>query len=254
MKLKETYSGQEKLFEYLDEYKYPKRHQFVKAFTSKHTHLGHIATSRGEQGHYHFKQFLHGNRHDLLDLKDKWEVMIGVDQVNHAKDLAHQRSRPSHEIQAKRWSEWVEPDLNNFITPAGMELLVKQLYLARDVTVDGHCSGSFTTIHNIPCYHHIRLLKQFNRKVTRHDFHKHWHFVRPVNTPQDGEATELPPSSPPPSRPNIFAPHVVRTRGRPRRDHSTRRNPSAFELTAGTQARRPGRLGGESFSVKPFSF
>ena len=167
MKLKETYSGQEKLFEYLDEYKYPKRHQFVKAFTSKHTHLGHIATSRGEQGHYHFKQFLHGNRHDLLDLKDKWEVMIRVDQVNHAKDLAHQRSRPSHEIQAKRWSEWVEPDLNNFITPAGMELLVKQLYLARDVTADGHCSGSFTTIHNIPCYHHIRLLKQFNRKVTR---------------------------------------------------------------------------------------
>ena len=39
---------------------------------------------------------------------------------------------------------------------------------------------------------------------------------------------------------------------RPRRDHSTRRNPSAFELTAGTQARRPGRVGSESFSVKPF--
>ena len=125
-----------------------------------------------------------------------------------------------------------------------MELLVKQLYLARD----GRCSGSFTT-HNILC---IRLLKQFNRKVTRHDFHKHWHFVRPVNTPQDGEAAELPPSPPPPPRPNIFAPHVVRTRGRPRRDHSTRRNPSAFELTAGTQARRPGRVGGESFSVKLF--
>jgi hypothetical protein len=45
-KLKETF---EKLLEYLDEHKYPERHQFVKAFTS---HLGHIATSRGEQGHY----------------------------------------------------------------------------------------------------------------------------------------------------------------------------------------------------------
>jgi len=28
-KLKETYSGQEKLLEYLDEHKYPERHQFV---------------------------------------------------------------------------------------------------------------------------------------------------------------------------------------------------------------------------------
>jgi hypothetical protein len=75
-------------------------------------------------------------------------------------------------------------------TPAGMELLVKQLYLARDLTADGPCSGSFTTIHNIPCYHHIRILKEFNRKVTKDDFHKHWHFVRPVGAPQDGEAAE----------------------------------------------------------------
>jgi hypothetical protein len=48
-KPKETF---ETLLEYLDEHKYPERHQFVKAFTSKHTHLGHTATSRGEQGHY----------------------------------------------------------------------------------------------------------------------------------------------------------------------------------------------------------
>jgi len=51
--------------------------------------------------------------------------------------------------------------LNDFITPTGMKLLVKQLYLARDVTVDGPCSG-FTTIYNIPCYHGIRLLKQLS--------------------------------------------------------------------------------------------
>jgi hypothetical protein len=48
-----------------------------------------------------------------------------------------------------------------------MELLVKQLYLAREVTVNGPCSGRFTTIHGIPCYHHIRLLKELNRKATK---------------------------------------------------------------------------------------
>ena len=86
-------------------------------------------------------------------------------------------------------------------------------------------------------------------EVTKHDFHKHWHFVRPVSAPQDGEAAELPSLPPPRPLPNIFAPHVVQTRGRPRRDHSTRRNPSAFELTAGAQVHRPGRVGGESFLV-----
>ncbi|KAN0075974.1 hypothetical protein V8E54_007244 [Elaphomyces granulatus] len=74
-------------------------------------------------------------------------------------------------------------------------------------------------------------------EVTKHDFHKHWHFVRAVSAPQDGEAAELLPPFHLLDRfpTNIFAPHVVRTRGRPRRDHSTRRNPSAFELTAGAQ-------------------
>jgi hypothetical protein len=134
---------------------------------------------------------------------------------------------------------------------------VNQLYLTRDVTVIGPCSGSFTTIYGIPCYHHIRLLKELNRKVTKHDLHKHWYFERPVNVPQDGEAVELPPPPPPPPPPplaNIFAPHTVKTRGRPRKDHSTRRNSSAFELTAGTQTNGPGRVGGESFPVRLITF
>jgi hypothetical protein len=180
--------------------------------------------------------------------------MISVGQVNHAKDLAHQRSRPPHEIQANRWSEWIEPDLNNFITPAGMELLVKQLYLARDIAIGRPCSGSFTTIYDIPCYHEIRLQKQLKRRITKHEFHKHWHFVRPVSAPQDGEAAELPPPPPLPPQSNIFAPHVVKTRDRPRKDHSTRRDLSAFELTASTEAHRPGRVGGESFPVSLLCF
>jgi hypothetical protein len=90
---------------------------------------------------------------------------------------------------------------------------VKQLYLARDVTISRPCSGSFTTIHGIPCYHEIRLQKQLKHKITKHDFHKHWHFVQPVSAPQDGEAAEVlppPPPSLPASQPNIFAPHVVK--------------------------------------------
>ena len=85
-----------------------------------------------------FKQFLHGNLTTSLTsrISGRWWI----------------RSITQKTLLA----------LNDFITPAGMKLLVKQLYLARDVTVDGPCSGSFTTIYNIPCYHDIHLLKQFS--------------------------------------------------------------------------------------------
>jgi hypothetical protein len=43
--LKRLYADQQALVSYLDAEKYPKRHQFVKAFTSKHSHFGHIAFS-----------------------------------------------------------------------------------------------------------------------------------------------------------------------------------------------------------------
>ena len=86
-KLKETYSGQEKLLEYLDEHKYPDSgappvcQGFHLETYSPRPYRDFKEVNRAIT----FKQFLHGNRHDLLDLKDKWEV---VDQVNHAKDLA----------------------------------------------------------------------------------------------------------------------------------------------------------------------
>ena len=99
-----------------------------------------------------------------------------------------------------------------------MKLLVQQLLLAKDeVTNNKPCSGSFETIHGIPCYHTLREIKRLKTKVTKAKFHKHWHFERPVSSVEDGEAMELvPPSSPEPvtTSPRIFAPRKVVTRGR----------------------------------------
>lgn len=229
----------------------------MKAFTSKFTHLGHIATSRGEGGHHHFKQYLQSNRHDLLDLKDKWSVMLRVFQVNFSKDLALARDRIYHELSAKRW-DYLDHDLNKQIVPAAMKLLVRQLLLANDeVTNNKPCSGGFETIHGIPCYHTLREIKRLKTKVTKAKFHKHWHFERPVSSVEDGEVIELPPSPPEPitASPHIFAPRKVVTRGRRRKDRTTRRDPSQFEITAGTtppapRAERPGLVGGETFIVR----
>jgi hypothetical protein len=44
-------------------------------------------------------------------------------------------------------------------------------------------------------------------KVTKHHFHKHWHFVRPIHTTEDGEQIELPALPPALPAPRIFAPH-----------------------------------------------
>jgi hypothetical protein len=190
--------------------------------------------------------------------------MKNVFKVNYAKDLAIARTRIAHDLQAKRWDyvdpetrqivQVVDPDLNKQIVPAGMKLLVKQLYLARDDVVNNRqCSGDFETIYGIPCYHSLHEMQQLKVNIARHHFHRHWHFERPVNTAEDGERIELPAPPPAPPAPTIFAPHVVVTRGRQRRDRTTRRDPSQFELTQGPlappPARRPGRVGGETSAV-----
>ena len=160
-------------------------------------------------------------------------------------------------LGAKRW-DYLDHDLNKQIVPAAMKLLVQQLHLAKDdVTNNKPCSGGFETIHGIPCYHTLREIKRLQTKVTKAKFHKHWHFERPVSSVEDGEVVELPPAPPPEStaNPHIFAPHIVVTRGRRRKDRTTRRDPSQFELTAGTTplappSQRPGLVGGETSMVR----
>ena len=72
------YAGQQPLLDYLQSEKYPKHHRFIRAFTSKYTHLGHVTTSHAESGHCRFKKWLENNRHDLIDLKDRWSLMQRV--------------------------------------------------------------------------------------------------------------------------------------------------------------------------------
>ncbi len=237
---------------YLDEHKYPKRRQFVKAWTSHHRHFGHITTSKGESGHAAFKRYLEGNHHDLLDLKDKWSVMLKVWRNNFAAKLAIARDRPANELKATRWS-FLDPQLNKQIVPDAMKLLVRQLYFIDDrLQRNTACSTYFEKIYGILCYHSLPQFKDRNVKVTKQDFDKHWHFDRPIQDPTDGEAMDLPPEPPAPEGPAIFAPHTVVTRGRRRKDRTTRRDPSGWERAAAvesSQQRRPGVVGGESSRV-----
>ena len=165
--------------------------------------------------------------------------------ANYRREAAIKRDRPAHENHAKRWPNLLDQDLNHYISSPAMKLLVSQLFIMIDkVAVIKPCTGSFEIIHQIPCHHTLRSYAGHKRKVTKEDFHQHWHYK-----------SGLPPPRSPSPRPTIFAPHVVRTRGRPRDDQSIRRNPSQFELGETQRGRprgRPGRVGGETFLVSRF--
>lgn len=229
--LLQEYSDQPLLIEYLQHIKYPKRHQWAKPWTSQVRHFGNEATSRLEGGHHHLKSWLNGNQGDLLELKDKIKASFDVFKTNFERDAATKRDRPSHQFHAKRWPKLLDQNLNYQVTPEAMEKLVGQLYIMADRMVNRPCSGAFEKVFHIPCYHTLRAYEAHNRKVTKDDFDVHWHFKR-----------DLPPPPPASPEPVIFAPHVVRTRGRPREDTSTWRDLSQFKL--GAARSRPGRVGG----------
>ena len=56
--LRNQYSDQQDLLNYVQNNKYPKRHEWAKAFTCRYCHFDHQVTSKGEGGYAHFKQYL----------------------------------------------------------------------------------------------------------------------------------------------------------------------------------------------------
>lgn len=258
--LQEKYVHQSTLLTYIHEEKYPKRQQFAKPWTSQVRHFGHTVTSRAESGHSKFKGWLLHSRHDLLDVKDRWALMTRSFLTDYRKELATERDRITHELRVTRWNpkeldpvtkqpiQHLDPELNTQVVDRALRLLVKQLEYAKDeVQYNTPCSGQFEKIHGIPCYHTIREFRAARITIKKGHIHSYWHFER------DTGLITLPPPPPPPQDPTIFAPHKVVTRGRPRKDRSTRRDPSLFEITASAAAsqQRPGRIGGEISAVSP---
>ncbi len=96
--LRVKYTNQISLINYIHENKYPKRHLFAKAWTSRINHLRHTVTSRVEGGHSRFKKWLGHNRHDLLSIRDQWKSMTRTFMQEYRKELAQQRDRIRHEL------------------------------------------------------------------------------------------------------------------------------------------------------------
>lgn len=116
--------------------------------------------------------------------------------------------------------QYLPPGIHLMVTPAAIELVREQDLLFQKHQSEGYippCTGSFTRIHGLPCYHEICRNQQGLQFSHFND--DHWRYQR-----QQGQ------SLPPRPYEHIREPRPAIPRGRPRRNEaSTRRDPSQFE-------------------------
>lgn len=214
------------LIRYLKDIQYPQRKEVASPWTSHFRHYNNVTTSKLESSHKQAKAcLLHSNGH-LLDVVDKLVNYWDDAYHEYAAKLATQFIKIPSDINATLIEEWSN-DLNSFITPYALRQCRQQLEKARTNKMAPRCTGRFTKIWGIPCCHDLRAWAQAKRPVRADDFDTHWLWERQgiENVFQrEGVASQVP-------TPTIFDPQVVIAKGRPRRDQSTRRDLSAFELS-----------------------
>ena len=143
-----------------------------------------------------------------------------------------QRDRIPNDINVK-YKAWLNPGINNDITPKALRELVKQHKYSQDGR-ETTCTGTFERSMGIPCRHTLQSLINLSIKVKPEHFHAFWRFERPPD--RDGLPFLRPPAPPP--DPEWREPAVVVTRGRPRRDdNSTRRDASSWEVALAPSTR-----------------
>lgn len=219
----QEYREYPRLVRYIREHQYPQRMQVAKPWTSQYRHYGHISTSKLESAHNQMKRCLSNSQGHLLDVIQRLVNYWDDCYHEYKAKLAHQYTSIRAEINAQNINEW-DDNLNEFITPYALQLCRQQLDKARKNEMNPDCSGKFTLIWGIPCCHKQRLWSRLGRKVQASEFDTHWLWERRGANGVFQEAVRKP-------IPTIFDPAIVFGKGRPRRDNSTRRDLSQFELS-----------------------
>lgn len=76
MELKEKYSEQEKVLDYLEDNFFPLRRLLVNAWANNHPHYGVRTTSACEGSHAELKSFLYTSTGDLEYVASKFELWV----------------------------------------------------------------------------------------------------------------------------------------------------------------------------------
>ena len=143
------------------------------------------------------------------------------------QEMASLRDRVFYDIKPEQVPIF-PAHINKFITPVALRLLKTQWRLARSDEFDPECSGNFEATYGLLCCHSIQRALTENPElvIDINDIDAHWWFERPANM---GPSIRLP-SSPASLHESVIEPSIVRTKGRPRKDNITRRDPSQWEI------------------------
>jgi hypothetical protein len=203
----------------------------VKHWVDMHLHFGNQATSRVEGAHSTLKHYLQVSTSDLKTVLDKIALMLANQHVEHKATLALAQSRLPHDVNIPLFVELI-----GRVIPFALRKVLIQYQRALPLP---ECMKAFTTSMGLPCAHIIQERRFHQEDIYLHDFHPHWHFVRPDPNASPGNI-QLGPVM-------VREPLVARPRGRPRGARnrqpasSTQRDPSAFELPVRRHGLRSGQ-------------
>jgi len=217
------YSSYPRLVQYLNDHQYPQRQLTVKAWTSCHRHYGNTTTSRIEGAHSYLKSNLGTSRGDLPRVINAIKVSLLAANHELYQALGRAKDRVPYGV-LQRNNPFFPEGINNTITPNALILILQQYSKVNDPTANPVCTGRFTQIYGLPCHHHLRrkLEDNPNTQLEYSEIDTHWFFQRPNghNLSIDRHPRVL----------SVLPPAINTPRGRWRRDGSTTRDLSHFEL------------------------
>ena len=203
------------------------------AYLTDILHFGYKSTSSNEGAHAAMKSYLADRTGDLLTVITAIHTKIQGDvheiQAERAKTYS---SKPEYLLKNTLFD-----DVINRVTVHGLKKIHKQYIKLKSATEDsplGRCSHYFTKEMGLPCAHTLQLLISRNQKVSMSIVHSHWWYFRfGVRQPHQEAVAATAPT--PGTLLAMKEPARIRQgRDRPKTDdRTTRRLPSAFELTRG---------------------
>ncbi|CAG8458404.1 9522_t:CDS:2 [Cetraspora pellucida] len=221
---------------------------------------GTTVTSRVEGAHATIKTYLHTSAGDLRNVRIKLSLAVNNQKQELDTKISSEKIRFPTFVQNNSLYANIKNKISNF----ALKKVDEQYQRIKCATTQDPlppCTGSFSSTMGLPCAHKIQIIEN-NQGLTLDDFHEHWWIQEHSSIPSiETNIQELQPllqtlqekyeewpehqqSAAREKLNNLINtpltvlqnPQIVRTRGRPagasnrRKNNSTRRDPSGFEL------------------------
>ena len=157
------------LFTYVDETWLPFKEKFVRAWTDKVLHLGHLVTSRIEGKHAVLKSWIGTSSGDLRDVYQKVILAIEDQQRTVNQQLAVEKTRTILSLNSDLWAK-----VHRKISLHALRKAGDQFKMRHHTSEDKPCSGVFSATLGIPCVHKIQSLIATEKALDKSDFHWMW--------------------------------------------------------------------------------